>query len=145
MVLPVRVAAVVVMAAVVSKSLRLTWHVIALIPVTTYEVDWLSAGLVAATVLVPVFGMTRGYVQIDGGASPWSALDDHRLPIDHWRWWEGAKVDTTIEARLADADRYANFGRKRGGGARREKRCQGERESAVCQFHSRPLIVSILT
>lgn len=145
MVFPARVAAVVVMATVVPYPLRLTWHVIALIPVITYEVDWLSAGIVAAAVLVPVSGMTRGYVQIDWCASPWSALDDHRLPIDHWRWWEGAKVDTTIEARLADADRYANFGRKRGGGARREKRCQRERESEVCQFHSRPLIVSILS
>src|SRR6187431_2824684 len=93
------------------------------VPVLLYEVDRLSARVVLAAVLAPVFCVTRGNVNVNGLAhhAHGHRLDDHGFLVDEHRGREIANVDATVEPGLADLDRYTHVGREGRSG------CHGER------------------
>jgi hypothetical protein len=87
-------------------------NILAFIPAVPHEIDPLAAGLVRAAIPAPVLRLAGRNVEIDRRTHNRHPLDDHWLPVDElWRRIT-TDVHVTIEAGLADADRYANLGGK---------------------------------
>ena len=86
-----------------------TRSVLAVVPLVLYKEDSLAAGAVFTTMPFPMSGMARRDMQVDRGTDHRCAFDDHGLGIDDLRLRKIADVESTVETRLADADRDAHF------------------------------------
>src|SRR5262252_212048 len=84
-------------------------HVV--VPAFLHEVDRLATCVVLSAVLVPVLCVSRRHMQVDRLTHHphRHGSDQDRFRVDQLRWWQASDVDTTIEAGLADADRYADI------------------------------------
>jgi hypothetical protein len=93
-------------------------------PLLLNKINWLSAGVVSAAMFAPVLLVARWNVQVNGLAlhSHWLLHDDDRLRLHQHRLRVVANVDSPIDTRLVDADRYTDTGlchcRTRGTGER---------------------------
>ena len=100
MIIPVLVMAVI---STTMMFFLVTRDVLAVVPVVFDKVDSLAAGMVFVAVLVPMFGVTRRYVQIDWRTMHRYSLNYNGPGVDHLRLRIATDLDVTIEAGLADA------------------------------------------
>lgn len=101
----------VIMVIVVLTMLTLImWNILAVVPVVLYKIDALTAGVILAAMLAPMFSMAWWHPQIDGWTVHRYLLDYHRLTIEHLWLWVTTNIKPTIEAWLANADRNTNVG-----------------------------------
>jgi hypothetical protein len=96
--------------ALVTMSFLISRDILAVVPVVMYKKDPLAAGIVFATVLAPMFGVARGYAQIDRRALHPYPLNDYRLTVDHLWLRVIADINLAIESGLAYAERETNVG-----------------------------------
>ena len=87
----------------VTMNFPVTRNVIALVPGVLHKEHSLAAGIVLASMLAPVFGLTRRYTQINRRAIRRHLLDCYRLTIDDFRLRVVAEVEATIVVGLANA------------------------------------------
>lgn len=124
--LPARILAVI--AAFMAKTritLLVARNVFPLVPVILDKIDPLTAGVVLAAVLTPMFCVPRRHIQINRRSVAGNPTDHHRLRINQYRLRVVAYVDAAIEARLANAYRHADIG----GEHRRGDQSKGEDHS----------------
>ena len=114
------IPALVTAVAAVAMPFLVARDVFVLIPVVLHKVDPLVAGVVLVAMSAPVLRVAWRYVQVDGRAVHRCPIDDARLLVDHLRPRKVTDVDVTIEARLANAERYPDIGGKRRCGDGRE-------------------------
>jgi hypothetical protein len=121
-----------------AMSFLITGNILLLVPVVMNKKDPLAAGVVFATVLSPIFDVTRRNAEIDGRAvQPGPTENDSRLGVDHSGLREIADVNMPIETGLADADRNANVGSKCRGG---ESGCGYRRNNEKTFHHESPRV-----
>jgi len=94
----------------------ITWDILAFIPIVMHKEDPLTAGVVFAAMFAPMFGMSRGYAQIERRSLHPHPLNNYRLRVDHSWLRKIADVKLTIESGLAYAERNTNVGSKCRGG-----------------------------
>jgi hypothetical protein len=92
----------------VTMLLLITRNILAVVPVVLHKEYPLPAGVVFAAMPSPVPGVAWRHAQIDRFALHRYHMDYPRLRIDHSRLRKVANVDSTIEARLTDANRNPN-------------------------------------
>jgi len=126
---------------VITMPFLIIRNILAFVPVVMDKEDPLAAGVVLATVLVPMFGMARRNAQINRRTvHRYPTLNDDRTTIDHPGLRKVAYVNVTIETGLADADRNANVASEYRGG----NRGSGYRYGNQKTFHLGSPLVGIL-
>jgi hypothetical protein len=83
-----------------------------IVPFILNKIYRLTTGIVLSAVLAPVLLMTGRYAQVDwlDSPTPRHRLYQYRLLVDKFWPWSVPYVNATIEARLPNADGYANIG-----------------------------------
>src|SRR5262245_49030045 len=97
-------------------------YVLVDVPTVGHEIHRLAASAVLVAMFVPVLLVTSGNTKIHGldHDADRRRLDDNRLRIDHLRRRVTADVDTAVETRLPDTNRYAVGGGKPRNGDRND-------------------------
>ena len=112
---------------VLTMLIFILWNILAVVPVVLYKIDALTAGIIVAAILAPIFSMAWWYPQINGRTAHRYLLDDHRLTIQNLGLWVTTNIKPTIEAWLTNVDRNTNVGsecwERNGSGGRGYERC----------------------
>lgn len=106
--------------------MAISWCIVVVVPVIPDKIDAPLAGSILGAMPIPVAFITGRHTQVNWRFLEfWATLDNHRLLVNHLRLWIAAYIDLTIEARLANADRYSHLRKSRscyGGEGQRKKR-----------------------
>lgn len=114
---PVVATIVITLIPAVAMLFLITRHIFLVVPVVPNKIDPLTASVVFAAMLAPVFGVTRRHMQIHRLTTDRNSMNHHRLAIDHLRLRIIIDVDLSVKTGLTDTDRYADIGSdsRRGG------------------------------
>ncbi len=87
-------------------------HIDIIVPLIAYEIDRLTAGIIFAAVLAPMFLMAGRYVQVDGVSNNACRCgpNDDRSCVDEFRLRSVSDVNASIKTGLADTDRHTDIG-----------------------------------
>jgi hypothetical protein len=94
----------------VTMSFLITRNILAVVPSILHKKDALTAGVVFATVLAPISGMTWWYTQINRRSVHISPFNHYRPTVKHLWLWIVADVNLAIKSGLTYAEREAHIG-----------------------------------
>lgn len=96
-------------AVMVTVALLIARNVFVAVPIVLHKVDALTAGMILAAMLIPMLGMTGRYPHVNRCMVIVSMFNDSRFAIDQHGLREIADIDSTVKARLANADRNTDI------------------------------------
>ena len=127
--------AVIAVSSTVSVPPLIFGHVDVVVPLILDEIDGTATGIVLVAMLVPVFCMPGGNIDVDRRRHLHSRgymSNDDGSWVDHLRRREVANIDAAIKSRLTDADGHADIGRL----SRRSEEQYGDNNKKM--FHDPP-------
>lgn len=108
---PVVAMIVITLVPAVAMLFLIARHIFLVVPTIPNEIDPLTASVVFAAMLAPVFGMPRRHMQIHRLTTDRDSMNHHRLAVDQLRTGIIIDVDLSVKSGLAYADRHPNVRR----------------------------------